>query len=53
MAAVPSFEDAELPAPGEGFFYLKSVIDGTGAERGLGADGSGVPRSVLVPCPPP
>jgi len=41
------FLDAESPAPGEGFFYLKSVIDDSGTERGL------EPRTVLVRCPSP
>jgi len=45
--------DGEVPDPGDGFFYLKSVIDRTGAERGLGTDSVGVPRSVLLPCPAP
>ena len=47
------FQDTELPAPGQGFFYLKDVVDSTGAERGLGTNGLGVPRTVLVPCPAP
>lgn len=47
------FQDAEDPGEGQGFFYLKSVLDGSGAERGLGTDGAGVPRTVLVSCPPP
>ena len=43
--------DPELPPSGEGFFYLKSVVDGTGAERGLGATSAGKARVVLAPCP--
>jgi cytochrome c peroxidase len=45
--------DTEAPEPGQGFFYLKSVLDRTGAERGFGTDGTGAPRSVLVACPAP
>lgn len=48
-----ALEDAEVPEPGAGYFYLKSVIDRTGAERGLGTDGTGAPRTVLVSCPAP
>ncbi len=48
-----TFQDTEEPAPGEGFFYLKSVLDRTGTERGLGTDSAGVPRTVLVSCPAP
>jgi hypothetical protein len=47
------FLDTERPPPGDGFFYLKSVIDRSGAERGLGTDSAGVPRSVPVSCPAP
>jgi len=45
--------DGEIPDPGAGFFYLKSVIDGSGTERGLGTDSAGLPRSVLLSCPAP
>jgi len=45
------FADPELPSPGEGFFYLKAVVDAAGAERGLGATSAGQARAVLVPCP--
>ncbi|HEX5042910.1 MAG TPA: cytochrome c peroxidase [Candidatus Polarisedimenticolaceae bacterium] len=45
--------DGEVPDAGDGFFYLKSVVDGSGAERGLGTDSTGTPRSVLVGCPAP
>ena len=47
------FMDMDSPPPGNGFFYLKSVIDRSGTERGLGRDGAGVPRTVLVSCPAP
>jgi hypothetical protein len=53
VAIDPAFQDAEAPEPGQGFFYLKSVVDRSGAERGLGTDGAGVPRTVLVSCPGP
>jgi cytochrome c peroxidase len=46
-----AFVDAQLPAPGEGYFYLKSVVDGGGAERGLGATSEGIARFVFTPCP--
>jgi hypothetical protein len=45
------FVDPALPAAGQGFFYLKSVVDGNGAERGLGATSDGRARTVLAPCP--
>ena len=48
-----SFTDSEVPNEGEGFFYLKSVIDGNGEERGLGATSSGQPRVVAAACPTP
>ncbi len=48
-----TFLDAEVPDPGAGFFYLKSVIDRTGAERGVGTDSAGTPRAILVSCPAP
>jgi hypothetical protein len=47
------FLDPESPAAGEGFFYLKAVVDGSGAERGLGTNRQGVPRTVAVSCPAP
>jgi len=53
VAIDPAFQDAEAPEPGQGFIYLKSVVDRSGAERGLGTDGAGVPRTVLVSCPAP
>jgi len=42
--------DNDVPGVGEGFFYLKSVIDSTGAERGLGVTSQGVARGVLLSC---
>jgi hypothetical protein len=46
-----TFIDPEVPAPGEGFFYVKSVVDSTGAELCLGATGDGAARVVLNACP--
>lgn len=46
-----SFLDPDLPPPGGGFFYLKSVVDGSGSERALGATSAGLPRVPAVPCP--
>jgi cytochrome c peroxidase len=45
-----SFGDSELPVVGEGFFYLKSLVDSRGAERGLGATSDGQARQVTLPC---
>ena len=45
------FIDNAQPGSGEGFFYLRSVIDGLGDERGLGATSAGLGRQVAVPCP--
>ena len=45
-----SFVDPAQPEPGQGFFYLKSVVDSHGAERGLGATSDGRARTVLAPC---
>ena len=47
------FQDAQVPDPGKGFFYLKGVIDGHGQERGLGATSDGRAHTVVIPCPPP
>ena len=48
-----TFIDPEIPEVGAGFFYLKSVIDGRGDERGLGATRDGAPRGVAAFCPAP
>lgn len=48
-----SLVDNETPNAGEGFFYLKSVVDGSGTERGLGATSEGRPRTVLASCTGP
>ena len=47
-----TFSDPAVPPAGQGFFYLKSVIDGDGLERGLGATSDGRAHIVLTPCPP-
>jgi hypothetical protein len=47
-----TFVDPEAPPAGQGFFYLKSVIDAHGAERGLGATSDGRAHIVVTPCPP-
>ncbi len=44
------FVDSENPRVGEGFFYLESVVDGSGTERGLGATSKGQARTVLALC---
>jgi len=46
-----TFLDPDVPPPGGGYFYLKSVIDGTGSERVLGATSAGLPRVPAIPCP--
>jgi len=48
-----TFVDLDVPDPGEGFFYLKGVIDGHGVERGLGATSGGRAHFVIASCPPP
>ncbi|HEX5042908.1 MAG TPA: cytochrome c peroxidase [Candidatus Polarisedimenticolaceae bacterium] len=53
VGASNTFQDTAVPEPGEGFFYLKAVVDGTGAERGLGTNSAGVPRTVPLTCPEP
>ncbi len=46
------FIDREISSPaGAGFFYLKSIIDGQGEERGLGATSDGRLREVAAACP--
>jgi hypothetical protein len=47
------FVDADVPDPGQGYFYLKDVIDARGSERGLGATSDGRPHTVIAACPPP
>ena len=44
------FLDPTIPSAGSGFFYLKSVVDGNGAERGFGASSAGQARQPLVSC---
>jgi cytochrome c peroxidase len=44
------FVDAEMPAEGHGFFYVKGVRDGT-IVRGLGVTSAVKPRVPLVECP--
>jgi cytochrome c peroxidase len=46
-----TFVDPAMPEPGQGFFYLKSVVDSQNVERGLGATSDGRAHTVLVPCP--
>ena len=45
-----TFADADTPSVGEGFFYLKSVVDASGEERGLGGTSQGQARTVLASC---
>ena len=42
--------DSENPDEGQAFFYVKSVVDAHGQERGLGATSAGRARSVKTPC---
>ncbi|HTK76819.1 MAG TPA: hypothetical protein VL371_16250, partial [Gemmataceae bacterium] len=44
------FVDAEIPAAGQGFFYLKGVRDG-GIVRGLGVTSAVKPRLPAADCP--
>jgi hypothetical protein len=44
------FVDADTPPSGEGFFYLRSVIDASG-DGGIGTTSAGLPRTPQVPCP--
>ncbi len=44
------FVDAETPAPGHGFFYVKGVRDGA-TVRGLGVTSAVKPRAPAVECP--
>ncbi len=45
------FVDGEIPGATFGFFYLKTVVDASGRETGLGATSAGVPRTVVQACP--
>ena len=45
-----SYADASIPPPGDGFFYLKTVIDG-GGESALGSASDGSPRVPNTTCP--
>jgi hypothetical protein len=42
--------DPSLPDPGDGFFYLRSIVDAQG-ESDLGTTSAGLPRQPLAPCP--
>ena len=44
------FVDPEVPLEGQGFFYIKGVVDGT-SQRGLGVTSSVVARVPAVSCP--
>jgi hypothetical protein len=44
------FDDPDLPASDDGFFYLTSVQD-AGGDRGIGTTSTGLPRSPAVACP--
>ena len=44
------FVDQDRPHPGNGFFYLKGIID-EGVVRGLGTTSDGFPREVQQQCP--
>jgi VCBS repeat protein len=46
-----TFGDPTLPALRTGFFYLMSLVDAGGRERGLGETSAGRPRVPLLPCP--
>ena len=46
-----SFVDGETPPPGSGLFYLFSLVDTRGQERGLGTTSAGRPRAAATPCP--
>ena len=48
--ALLTFADFDLPAPGEGFFYLVAR-QAAGAQGPLGVSTGGVPRSVATWCP--
>ncbi len=45
------FVDGEVPAASFGFFYLKTVVDGSGREVGFGVASTGVARTVVQACP--
>jgi hypothetical protein len=45
------FLDPQLPDPGDGFFYLMSIVDALGGESFLGTDSTGRPRQIASPCP--
>jgi len=50
--ASSTFVDTTQPDSGEGFFYVRSVIDALGDERGLGATSAGRARGLVAPvCP--
>ena len=44
------FVDTQIPVPGNGFFYLKAVVDAQGV-RGFGTTSSGTPRPLPPACP--
>jgi len=44
------FVDPHTPATGEGFFYLKTVVDSRADERNLGATSDGLPRQFALAC---
>jgi hypothetical protein len=44
------FVDPQVPAAGDGFFYLMSVLD-AGGDGGIGTTGSGLPRTPALACP--
>ena len=46
------FVDADVPPVGDGFFYLRAVVDSEG-ERGLGETSAGLARVPSTPCPSP
>lgn len=46
----PYLIDAQIPASGNGFFYLVGVVDAEG-EGDLGSTSSGLPRVPLTACP--
>ncbi|MCP3979002.1 MAG: hypothetical protein GY716_06670 [bacterium] len=45
------FTDTDLPLPGNGFFYIRTLVDSTGVERNFGATGDGSARQVASSCP--
>ena len=44
------FVDTEVPLEGQGFFYIKGVVDGT-SQRGVGVTSTVAARVPAVSCP--